>query len=576
MKRCGVRILSFALLFLCSFALPQAAAGQALTADEQILHLLNRLAFGPRPGDLEKVRAMGIPAYIEQQLHPERLSDSPLEAKLGGFKTLSMTPQQLNLVFAPPQLAKRIRENPRLKVALERTLEEMGLAQEMEEQESRPGTSRMRMRGPRVIQYELSMAKLMRAVDSERQLQEVMVDFWMNHFNVFMPKGQDRFLTTEFENHALRPHALGKFRDLLLATSKSPAMLFYLDNWLSSAPEEVVRRKVEESRGARGANRNLRARPGSGYGMTPRGGASRPVAAQTSALGRAKGLNENYARELLELHTLGVEGGYTQEDIIQVAKCFTGWTISSPFQGSVFLFEPRMHEDGEKRVLGRSIRAAGIKEGEEVIEMLARHPSTARFIASKLVRRFVADTPPPSLVAKAGKTFEKTGGDIREVLRTIFSAPEFFSLEAYQVKMKKPLELVASALRAASAEVRPNPQLLRLLAEMGEAPYMCAPPTGYPDTASAWINTNALLKRLNFAMALAANRVPGVRANLDSAYSLLRQTGFPEPDAQQLEQVRSLLEEARQEERQRPRQQAPVEKILALAYMLGSPEFQKR
>lgn len=294
---------------------------------------------------------------------------------------------------------------------------------------------------------------------------------------------------------------------------------------------------------------------------------------QPPALSRAKGLNENYARELLELHTLGVEGGYTQQDIIEVAKSFTGWTIAGPFQGSTFVFEPRMHVNGEKTVLGKTIQPAGVEEGEQIIKMLAHHPSTARFISTKLARRFVSDDPPAELVDAAAKTFTKSGGDIREVLGTIFSSSQFFSAAAYQAKVKKPLELVASSLRAINADLRPSPSVLRTLGEMGEPLYMCQPPTGYPDTASAWINTNSLMKRLNFAAALAANRVPGVEANVDSAQALFKQLGLPIPDQAQLEQTRSILE---QEDNKRVGRAFAADQVITAAFMLGSPQFQKR
>ncbi len=415
------------------------------------------------------------------------------------------------------------------------------------------------------IRFELSETKIMRAVYSERHLQEVMSDFWMNHFNVFLAKGLDRVYTTDFEENVVRPLALGKFEDLLMATAKSPAMLFYLDNWISTAPAEVMEERVSALRNRLRSQR----RQGTG-GQGER--------ALLRLLQRAKGLNENYARELMELHTLGVDGGYSQEDVIQVAKCLTGWTITAPRQGGSFQFRPFLHEDGDKVVLGSRVRSGGIEEGEQVLRMLANHPSTARFISTKLVRRFVADDPPADLVDAASLTFERTSGDIREVLRTLFSHPHFFSPEVYQAKVKKPLELVASALRASGVEMKPARHLMRMMAEMGEALYMCQEPTGYPDVASAWINTNSLLQRLNFALALASNRIPQIRVDLASAWPLFQQLGLPEPSAQQLEQTRSLLSQVGEEGNQRSnlRPARFPQQVIASAFMLGSPQFQKR
>ncbi len=530
---------------------------KALTEKEKILHLLNRLGFGPRPGDIEKVTAMGLEAYIEQQLHPQEIPDPALEKRLSAFKTLTMTPQELAELYPNPNQQRRQREGA------ENNGEMMGESAEAtrEMQEAR----RQMRAGLQRIRFELSEAKIMRAVYSERHLQEVMSDFWMNHFNIFLAKGLDRVYTTDFEENVVRPLALGKFEDLLMATAKSPAMLYYLDNWISTAPAEVMEERVSELRSRLGSQRR-QGRGGQGERALLR------------LLQRAKGLNENYARELMELHTLGVDGGYSQEDVIQVARCLTGWTISAPRQGGSFQFRPFLHEDGDKVVLGRRVRSEGIEEGEQVIRMLANHPSTARFISTKLVRRFVADDPPADLVDAASLTFERTGGDIREVLRTLFTHPHFFSPAVYQAKVKKPLELVASALRASGAEMKPARHLMRILAEMGEALYLCQEPTGYPDVASAWINTNSLLQRLNFALALASDRIPQIRVDLASAWPLFQQLGLPEPSAQQLQQTRSLLSQVGEEGNQRSdlRPARFPKQVIAAAFMLGSPQFQKR
>ena len=540
---------------------------KTLTEEEKIIHVLNRLGFGPRPGDIEKVAAMGLEAYIEQQLHPQEIPDPVLEERLSSFKTLKMTPQELAELYPSPNQLR----NQRQKLQAERQKEGAQNRPEMES-ESVPGATRemqearRQMRaGLQRIRFELSEAKIMRAVYSERQLQEVMSDFWMNHFNVFLAKGLDRVYTTDFEENVVRPLALGKFEDLLMATAKSPAMLYYLDNWISTAPAEVMEKRVSALRNRLRSQR----RQGTG-GQEER--------ALLRLLQRAKGLNENYARELMELHTLGVDGGYSQEDVIQVAKCLTGWTITAPRQGGSFQFRPVLHEDGNKVVLGHRIRSGGIQEGEQVLRMLANHPSTARFISTKLVRRFVADDPPPDLVDAAILTFERTGGDLREVLRTLFTHPHFFSPQVYQAKIKKPLELVASSLRASGAEIKPERHLMRMLAEMGEALYLCQEPTGYPDVASAWINTNSLLKRLNFALALATDRIPQIQVDLASAWHLFQQLRLPEPSARQLEQTRSLLGQVGEERNQRGdlRPARFPKQVIASAFMLGSPQFQKR
>ncbi len=559
--RQSMGVLFFCLLLMIPGSSTYSRAGdehKALTEEEKIIHLLNRLGFGPRPGDIEKVATMGLEAYIEKQLHPQEIPDPTMEKRLSDFKTLKMTPEELAEFYPAPNQLRRQSEGAENDGEMEG---ESGPEATREMQEAR----RQMRAGMQRIRFELSEAKIMRAVYSERQLQEVMSDFWMNHFNVFLAKGLDRVYTTDFEENVVRPLALGKFEDLLMATAKSPAMLFYLDNWISTAPAEVMEERVSALR-----NR-LRSQRRQGTG----GQAER---AFLRILQRAKGLNENYARELMELHTLGVDGGYSQEDVIQVAKCLTGWTITAPRQGGSFQFRPFLHEDGDKVVLGSRVRSGGIEEGEQVLRMLANHPSTARFISTKLVRRFVADDPPADLVDAASLTFERTGGDIREVLRTLFSHPHFFSPEVYQAKVKKPLELVASALRASGVEMKPARHLMRMLAEMGEALYMCQEPTGYPDVASAWINTNSLLQRLNFALALASNRIPQIRVDLASAWPLFQQLGLPEPSAQQLEQTRSLLSQVGEEGNQRSnlRPARFPQQVIASAFMLGSPQFQKR
>src|ERR1019366_7986244 len=364
----------------------------------------------------------------------------------------------------------------------------------------------LQQKASRVV-VELSDQKILRAVYSERQLQEVLTDFWFNHFNVDARKGPDRFMLTEYEREVIRPRVLGKFHDLLEADAKSPAMLFYLDNWMSADPN--------------GPHKQPMAAPRVGRGRF--GGLMFPPAARPNAQGQnaPKGLNENYGRELMELHTLGVDGGYTQKDVTEVARAFTGWTIQNPRLGGGFRFEPRIHDEGQKIVLGHVIKpGGGQNDGEQVLDILAASPATAKFIATKLVRRFVSDTPPPALVDRAAARFHDTNGDLREVMRTILASPEFIAPEAYRAKVKTPFEFVASALRAIGADVQDATPLVREMQQLGQPLYQCQPPTGYKDTADAWMNTGALVNRMNFALQLSANKLPGIsiegRAGIDS------------------------------------------------------------
>ncbi len=346
-----------------------------------------------------------------------------------------------------------------------------------------------------VVVGELQQAKLLRAIYSERQLQEVMTDFWFNHFNVFAEKGIDRIFITSYERDVIRPHALGKFEDLLVATAKSPAMLFYLDNWLSVGPDSPQALGIPvHPYGPYGMRYPMRPRPNQGK--------------------RPSGLNENYGRELMELHTLSVNGGYSQRDVTEVADVFTGWTIDKPYQGGDFKYEPRMHEPGPKFVLGRKIKPKGEGEGMEVLHRLATSPQTARFISLKLAERFVSDDPPPALVDRMAKTFLKKKGDIREVLSTLFHSPEFWDDSTYRDKVKTPFEFVASAVRATGAEVDDPIALTRQLNRMGMPLYGAQPPTGYSMMAATWVSSSALLNRMNFALALTSNKIKGVKVDV--------------------------------------------------------------
>jgi uncharacterized protein (DUF1800 family) len=460
--------------------------------DRTIIHVLNRLGFGPSPGDVERVRRMGLEAYIDQQLHPERIADASMTTRLERFGTLTMSTRQLaNEYFLPAQMERRERQRQAAAAADPSMAGEPPQPRDMRTPAQTPA-----IRGERNVLVELSQQKVLRAVYSERQLQEVLVDFWFNHFNVFAGKGQVRLYLTEYERDAIRPHVLGKFRDLLGATAASPAMLFYLDNFQSAAP-------MDAETAARQDARRLRARQRFG----------RPAPSPTAQNRRPRGLNENYARELMELHTLGVEGGYTQTDVQEVARAFTGWTIANPREGGGFRFEPRIHDDGEKTVLGHRIKAGGGKrDGDHVLDLLARHESTARFIATKLARRFVADDPPEALVKRAAERFRKTDGDIRDVVRTIVTSPEFFAAAAYRAKTKTPFEFVTSAVRATGLQLPDAQPVVQQVRELGMPLYGCQPPTGYADRAEAWVNTGALLNRMNFAVALTSGRLRNAMA----------------------------------------------------------------
>ena len=489
--------LAFLLLLAASAGAPAIQA--AATGDSAILHALNRLTYGPRPGDVDRVRAVGVQKWIDLQLAPGRMDNSTLETKLQRLETLTLDSETIQRNYAGPAMAERRKrqlENP------EALRPEPG---SMRNDPDMPrGPMNDTQRKARQVISDIEEAKLLRAVYSERQLEEVLVDFWFNHFNVFAGKGATRIYISEYERDAIRPYVLGKFRDMLGATAKSPAMLFYLDNWLSSAQIAQDARGAQGAQGARGARR-----------------------AQTAQFRRSSGINENYARELLELHTLGVDGGYTQEDIVNVAKAFTGWTMQ-PRQGSGFMFAPFRHDRSEKVVLGKTIKPGGLDEGERVLDIVAAHPATARHIATKLAIRFVSDNPPAPLVDRAAATFTATNGDLREVLRVILSSPEFASPDTYRAKVKTPLEFVASALRATGAEVRNALPLVKTLRDMGMPPYFCQPPTGYDETATTWVSAGALVSRMNFAVDLSKNEVRGVRVPLSEEQTLAMKIGAPE------------------------------------------------
>ena len=527
-----------------------AAAGGLTPAndDKTIAHVLDRLGYGPRPGDVEKVRRAGVSNYIDQQLHPEKIGDAALETRLAPLNTIDMSTREIAQEYYLPAMAERRRQkqaqgqadpaDPNAPAASPRLNTKMTDA----------------MLKQRQVVVELDQQKILRAAYSERQLEQVLTDFWFNHFNVFAGKGPERIMLTEYERDVVRPHVLGNFRELLGATAHSPAMLFYLDNWMSTDPNGPHTSGMNDIR-QRNRPRRL--------------GVVRPDLAEMmkrQQKNRPTGLNENYGRELMELHTLGVDGGYTQKDVVDVARAFTGWTIAQPRQGGGYRFDPRMHDDGEKHVLGHTIKAGGgEKDGEQVLDILAHHPSTARFISTKLARRFVGDDPPQALIDRASTRFLATNGDLREVVRTIVLSPEFFAPDAYRSKVKTPFEFLVSALRAASADVRGPGGLIRAMQQLGMPLYQAQPPTGYADTAEAWVNTGGLVNRMNFALSLVQNRVPGVHIELsteplDSARNHLVQTVL---QGNASDATVETLKKAKD-----------VTQLTALA--LGAPEFQRR
>ena len=460
-----------------------------------ITHVLNRIGFGARPGDVERVQEMGLAAYVDQQLHPERVANPTMDARLAEFETLAMDSRVLGEKFAAADQMRRELQRQQAQQAPPPVTGDptMTAPPPAPPRQPPPPELRMLQQQAQNITQELMQAKILRAAMSERQLEEVLADFWFNHFNVFIGKGQVRQYLTDYEQKVIRPHVLGSFRDLLGATAHSPAMLFYLDNFQSSSPNAAVTISPEMERRLN----DPRLRPEQRRQLMQRLEMRRP------AQRPQRGLNENYARELMELHTLGVDGGYTQKDVIEVARALTGWTIDQPRMGGAFLFRSQMHDAGDKVILGANFpKGGGQEEGERVLDMLARHPSTARHISFKLAQRFVADEPPKALVDRAAKRFLDTKGDLREVTRVIITSPEFFAAEAYRAKVKTPLEFVVSAIRGSGATIVNAQPLVQTMQQLGMPLYGCQPPTGYSMTADAWVNTGALLNRMNFAVAL--------------------------------------------------------------------------
>jgi uncharacterized protein (DUF1800 family) len=628
---------------------------------QRALHALNRLAFGPRPGDVERVTTMGVDKWIDQQLHPDKIDDHALAARLEQFRTLRMDTREIVENFPPPAVIKAIAEgresmpsDPARRAVYEAQLERYQQKKEQKQEAANadpssaagPGKSAqmsdeeqarrredrlyadlktedlldlppdqrmkailkmspedqraietslkgdkrdefmegmkpqqretlMALNNPQqVVTSELVQSKLLRAIYSERQLEEMMTDFWFNHFNVFIGKGADRYMLTGYERDVIRPRALGKFEDLLVATAQSPAMLFYLDNWVSVGPDSDFANGIR-----RNNNYNWRRPP------RPR----RPAPAK-QAKGRRSGLNENYGRELMELHTLGVNGGYTQKDVTEVARVLTGWTLRQPRQGGGFVFEERMHEPGDKHVLGHRIKSGGENEGRELLHILAHDPSTAKFISTKLAMRFVSDDPPPALISRMTQIFLKKNGDIKEVLKTMFRSPEFWAPESYRAKVKTPLEFVVSAVRTSGAEVSDALPLARQLQTMGMQLYGMQPPTGYSMRADAWVNSSALLGRMNFALALTAGKLKGVQVDpsqmpasgsspADSEATLIALENSllgGSVSRQTHDTIAAQMNDPKISQRRLDDPARPPNTSAIAGLLLGSPEFQRR
>ncbi len=492
----------------------QSGAQQGeLSTSEAAHHVLNRLGFGPRPGEVERVMKTGVSRWIDLQLQPRRITDAAAELALSRYPDLSRPPAALREMFPRPGVLQRAAGG------------QLSAADSM--------ALRDQARAGRAFVGQIMSARVAQAVTSERQLQEVMTDFWLNHFTVFVGKNPlMRYCLPAYEREVIRPHTLGKFRDLLGAVAKSPAMLTYLDNAISVADStrptlvsrEATQRRVQFARRA------------------VRRGAQRPGARVDSATferlmaRRPRGLNENYARELLELHTLGVDGGYTQQDVIEVARALTGWTVRPGRRDDDgFFFNAAAHDAAEKVILGKRFPAGrGEDEGEAVLDLLARHPATARHIAHKLAVRFVSDAPSEALVDQVAEVFRNTEGDLTAVLRSIVTSKEFFSRAAYRSKVKSPFEVVVSAVRALGGTADSTAVTAALVARLGQPIYGHQAPDGWPETGDEWMNTGAILNRINFGLAVASNRIPGARASDWERYGVLR-------GAQRTEQVDAAI-----------------------------------
>jgi uncharacterized protein (DUF1800 family) len=604
---------------------------QPLDKDQQTRHALDRLTFGPRTGDLDEVQRLGLKTWIDQQLHPEKLPENPrLEEKLRPFVSTRMGIRETYLQYPSPQLIHQVArgkgtlpDDPELRAIVLRlaeryraktqatqaasnaasdpnddsdldptvaltailTSQQIEILRNGKPEEKKavlesippakltdfvyalqkPQRQQLFALAPvelrrrlilsvspqQVVAEDLIESKLLRAIYSSHQLDELLVDFWFNHFNVYLNKRADHYFVPTYEREAIRPNILGKFHDLLLATAKSPAMLFYLDNAESVAPN------LDANRDPRHHNQ------------------------------RKQGLNENYGRELMELHTLGVDGGYTQKDVVEVARCFTGWTVAPPKKGGGFEYNDKVHDKGEKVVLGHVIKArGGMDDGLKVLDILAKHPATAHFISLSLAKRFVADDPPPSLVARMAKTFGQTDGDLRKVMQTMLESPEFWSQGSYQAKVKTPLEMIVSSVRASDAQVDSTLPLANAVQRLGEPLYRKIEPTGYSSANAEWISSAGLLDRMNFAIALAHNKLPGVTVNLGlwkelaagDPMNLARALLMQDPSTQTREAIEKALNDPALQTQLAAGAEVkhPELPSLVAGLVIGSPEFQRR
>ena len=546
-----------------------------LSDDQKIRHVLNRLGFGARPGDVERIKATGLQKYIDQQLNPVAIDDKLAESKVKNLDIFALSTAELFAKYPNPGALLRQLEGKKNKKAVAKNAAKNAANGEITTpvaSQNQPDPADMtdadkKERREKIAElyreYDLKPAaqivpqivanRVLRAVYSVKQLQEAMVDFWQNHFNVFAGKASVRWYIPSYERDVLRPNALGNFKDLLVGTAQHPAMLFFLDNFESVSPNAQAGNGANAERLkkiiARGGQLPPKARERlkQQYGVNDEQLDQRLKDMQKApaAAKQKRGINENYARELMELHTLGVDNGYTQADIIEVAKCFTGWTIADPrgyrkvaastIQGTEyrrmdrlqravgvpddvdsgeFYFNSRVHDNGSKTVLGQKINEGGIKDGLKVIDILANSPATAKFIARKLAVKFVSDSPSDAFVGRIADAFHKSSGDIKTTLKALFADSEFYAPENYRAKIKSPFELAVSSIRTLGADTNAGPAMLAMLDKLGEVPYGYQAPTGYPDTAEDWVNTGALLERLNFAVAIASNRIPGTKVDL--------------------------------------------------------------
>ena len=612
---------------------PYVNFSKSLPKEDQLHHALARLTFGETPGSVAELRQIGLARWVDEQLHPERIAENPLlEKRLVPFESLRMPIHETYVHYPPPRAiiafargANKLPDDPDLRAIIvqlaykyyERrdannggsgevpdpndpsdlelrsklsdflTPQQIELLRTGKPDEKRQVLARiapgrgidfafsmrpaqrrqlfdlapitlrrqlmLTVNPESVIADDLAEGKLLRAIYSNRQLAELLDDFWFNHFNVAVEKGAERYMVATYEREAIRPHVFGKFYDLLLATAKSPAMLFYLDNWQSVSAE------------ARASD-----------------------AHRDSKRKSQRGLNENYGRELLELHTLGVDGGYTQQDVVEVARCFTGWTIAGERKGGGFEYNDKVHDKGGKTVLSQVIKAGGgMNDGLEVLKILAHHPSTAHFVSRELAQRFVADDPPPSLVNRMARTFLKSDGDLRDVMRTMLTSGEFWSQGSFQAKVKTPFEMVVSAVRAADADVSVAYPLANELQKLGEPLYRKIEPTGYSNLNAEWISSAALLERMNFALRLAQNHVPGAKVTTNAWETA--ETGDPmsvaetilenEPSQQTWAAIQKMLASKQaQDELENGKQKRSPGMLAGLVagLTLGSPEFQRR